>query len=255
MRLATSQLPALDPTDPKPLIELYTQVKAVGADAVLLPELPFSPWFPAHPTYDADVAAQCIADHDAGLQLLADIFPDITVFSTRSGSDGTRLTNTGFSLTQGIVTLHHQKSLLPEEDGWHEQQWFTPGPTDFTAFEINGIRFGFMICTEVMYTEHARQHLKNAVDVIIVPRATGGGLEKWVTAGKMAAIWSGAYVVCANRDADAGSNIPFNGCGYIIDPTGSEVNRTTYDHPFLTVDVDTVFRKQQRDDYPRYLEV
>ena len=70
-----------------------------------------------------------------------------------------------------------------------------------------------------------------------------------MVAGRAAAISAGVYSVSSNR-AGPGA---FGGCGWIIDPDGEVLARTTEDEPFATVALDLRCADWAKRRYPRNL--
>ena len=134
-----------------------------------------------------------------------------TVAGSRPAAvDGLRI-NEGFVWTQnGGIAGVHTKQYFPDEEGYYEARWFQPGPRDFRTVNAAGIQAGFLICTEVMFNEHARRYGRSGADVILVPRAAGKeSLSRWLVAMRMAAIVSGCYVISSNRaSADSKRRLP-----------------------------------------------
>lgn len=139
------------------------------------------------------------------------------------------------------------------ETGFFETAWFQNKDANFSSIDIAGVNFGFLICTELMFTETARAYAKQGVHVILVPRATGGNLETWKTAAAMAAIVSGSYVVSSNRVGTSKGGVSFNGGGFVFGPDGRLIDQATLDQPFKVIHVDVDLVTRQRFEYPCYI--
>lgn len=107
--------------------------------------------------------------------------------------------NEAFSIEGERIKILHRKQFFPNEAGWYEGIWFHSDDSGFVIHEVAGLKIGILLCTELMFNEHARHYGRAGADLIVVPRATRQSQEKWVTAGSMAAIVSGSYVVSSNR--------------------------------------------------------
>jgi N-carbamoylputrescine amidase len=89
------------------------------------------------------------------------------------------------------------------------------------------------------------------VQVILSPRATGAETRaRWLAAGVVAAVRSGAYSISSNRVEPSGS---CGGAGWVISPEGRVVATTTPEAPFATVGVDLAAADSARAGYPRYV--
>ena len=123
------------------------------------------------------------------------------VAGTRPGHSGQKRLNQAFLWTKSSgARIVHTKQYFPDEEGYYEKQWFQAGPRNFRVANFGGIRAVLLICTELMFNEHARRYGRKGANVILVPRAVGKtSLCQWLVAAKMAAIVSGAYVLSSNR--------------------------------------------------------
>jgi N-carbamoylputrescine amidase len=109
-----------------------------------------------------------------------------------------------------------------------------------------------MICTEIWSMGHAQRYGKAGAHALLTPRATSRDtVEKWLTAGRVAAIVSGAYSLSSNRVAPA-DGPDLGGGGWVVGPDGEVLALTTPDHPFATVAIDPERAERARVTYPRY---
>jgi predicted amidohydrolase len=227
---------------------LVTEIKGLSPDAVLLPEMPVEPWLAASAVSSPEAAVESIASHDALIRLLA--MQGGTWFLTRPVLSSAGLINQAGVVRDGRFEPVHSKQIFPLEDGWSEAAWFTPGTPRFEVVEYGGLRFGFAICTEMMWPRIARYYLQKEVDVLLCPRATGGMLDKWILAARMLSLVSGCYVISSNQDA-----VPqFNGGAFGIAPGARPLPPTTYDAPATLVEVDALAVRRARAEYPAYLD-
>ena len=49
----------------------------------------------------------------------------------------------------------HTKYYLPNEEGFWEASWYERGENTFTPTQNRQAKIGFLICTEIWFTEHA----------------------------------------------------------------------------------------------------
>ncbi len=157
--------------------------------------------------------------------------------------------NQGFlwSASGGLVPLR-RKFFLPDEPGSWEARWFDRGDSDFTAYRVDGWSFGLNICTELWAVETYAAYAASGVQVILSPRATmASTTDQWLSAGVVAAMRSGAFSLSSNRVDPTGA---CGGVGWIIDPHGKILARTTRDAPFATVDIDLSASAAARVGYP-----
>lgn len=232
--------------------QLIAHLQATESDLVLLPEMPFYPWIAA--TNDVDVAVweAAVAAHDAWEQRLSEL-PTPYVLGSRPVTTATGARhNRGFVHHNAQVQAVHDKVYLPNEDLFWEGTWYAPGEKMFETTQCGPAQVGFLICTEVWYTEHARAYGKAGSHFIVNPRATEAfSVDKWLVGGRAAAIMSGAYCLSSNRGWLGTANIQFGGAGWIIDPNGEVLTMTADDEPFVTLDLDLQVADHAKATYPR----
>lgn len=216
-------------------------------DILVTNELPFGCWLADREIFSREDAEASIGAHAVGIARLASLgIP--AIISSRPVWNGDRLANEAFVLVGGAVRPLHRKQAFPNEPGWFESQWFTGDGSGFAVAEILGIKVGVLLCTEAMFNERARAYGRQGAALIVIPRASGTGVASWKTAGAMAALVSGAYVVSSNR---AGGQ--FGGHGFAYAPGGALIAETDRAGPMLTIDLDTEATDAAQRDYPCYV--
>jgi len=163
-----------------------------------------------------------------------------------------RAYNQGFLWSRVLgVTPLRSKHFLPNEPGGWEGNWFERGDRDFPVFRAGRMTFGLNICTELWALETYGAYARCDVRAVLSPRATAASTtEKWLSIGAVAAVRSGAFSLSSNRVDPRGT---FGGVGWIIDPNGRTLARTTAKTPFATEDIDLDAAIESRYAYPRYV--
>ena len=234
---------------------LVDHCKRKGTDLLLLPEMPFSPWLAVR--HDPDPAAwmSAVVEHESWRNSLIDVVP-ATVVATQPVVDGGSNHNEAFlwSAVAGYRPAH-RKYYLPNEDGFWEANWYQPGPKQFVPVELDDVRIGFLICTEMWFTEHARSYARAGVELLAAPRATGMfSTEKWIAGGRAAAVMSGAFCLSSNRSGVDASGFEWGGQSWIIEPEEGEIlGLTSTREPFLTIDINLDIARRAKKTYPRYV--
>jgi N-carbamoylputrescine amidase len=160
--------------------------------------------------------------------------------------------NRGFiwSPATGLRALR-SKFFLPAERGGWETNWFDRGDPDFPAFEAGDLSFGLNICTELWALETYGSYAAKGTKAILAPRATAAATRsKWLAAGVVAAVRSGAFCLSSNRVDPTGA---CGGVGWVISPDGQVLASTTPEAPFATVDIDLAASTKAAESYPRYV--
>lgn len=230
--------------------QLGAHIKAEQSDLVLLPEMPFHPWFARSPVFDLEVWRAAVDAHNTWQTQLHDFAPT-TVLSSRPIDHSGRRYNEGFVWEpNGGYRAAHIKAYLPDEDGVWEASWYDKGVEDFTPIAIGPVQVGFAICTELWMMEQARRYGKAGVHVLVTPRMTEAAtLDKWLAGGRVAAILAGAFSLSSNRVDRIGT---YGGQGWIINPDGNVLGLTSYEQPFVTIELDFAEAEQAKTTYPRY---
>jgi N-carbamoylputrescine amidase len=223
-------------------------------DLLVTNEMPFGDWLPVQENYDAKAATAWIELHERGLQALTRLRLKAIV-SSRPVQGMNRLYNEAFSLEAGEYRRLHRKHYLPNEAGWYEAKWFCPDVDGFRIHTVAGIKLGCMLCTDLMFNEHARLLGRQGAHLIVVPRATGQNRLNWETAARMAALAGRCYVASSNRVGASKSAAPeFGGHGFVVSPVDLAIESTDAAHQILSVSIDPKIADQERLNYPGNVE-
>jgi N-carbamoylputrescine amidase len=222
-------------------------------DILITNELPFGKWIAASAEFDCGRADASLTDHELGTRALGGLGVHAVV-SSRPVREGAYLANEALVIDQAGVTGFHRKQYLPQEPGWHESTWYDTSARDFTITQAYGVALGALLCTELMFNEHARAYGRAGAELIAVPRATGLSFDEWHLAARMAALVSGCYVASSNRVGSATPGGPiFGGQGFAYAPDGTLLGVTTAEEPMLLFGLDKKLVREGRSKYPRYV--
>ena len=235
-------------------LELAAHVKAEASDLVLLPEMPFYPWFARTRPFVPGVWQAVLDAHGDWHKRLNELAP-ATIIGTRPVEADSRRLNEGFVFDSNAgYRPAHRKYYLPDEDGYWEASWYQRGDGTFVPIDTGGLKVGFLICTELWFMERARAYGRAGAHLILNPRATGRAtVDKWLLAGRSAAIVSGAFALSSNRVNQVGDTPEFGGQGWVIGPEGEVLGSTSQERPFVTVDIDIAQAELAKTTYPRYV--
>src|SRR5437588_3636465 len=232
---------------------LVAHAQSEKSDLVLLPEMPFCPWFAWTPEFDMSIWQEAVAAHIKWQERLTELEP-ATVLGTRPVNCGDQRLNEGFCWRQadGYQGAHH-KYYLPNEPGFWEASWYNRGDGSFTPTQCREALAGFEICTELWAFERARAYGKAGVHLIATPRATPQtSLEKWLVGGRATAVTAGAFSLSSNHVSSAADAVHFGGLGWIVGPEGDVLGVTSQERPFVTVEIDLGLAERAKHTYPRY---
>jgi N-carbamoylputrescine amidase len=233
---------------------LVVHVRTESSNVILLPEMPFYPWFPRTKEFNTAVWQEAVDAHDDWQERFEELAP-ATILATRPINDASDRRNEGFVWEQDSgYRAVHGKHYLPDEEGFWEATWYGRGDGRFTPLDSGSFRIGFLICTELWFMEKARHYGRAGVNLIVNPRATGcATLEKWLTGGRTAAIVSGAFTLSSNRVSSENQVQEFGGQGWVIGPDGEVLGATSRQDPFVTVEIDPSESERAKLTYPRYV--
>lgn len=230
---------------------LAAHVKANQSDLVLLPEMPFSPWLSETQSVDVEAWNQAVVLHDQWMERLPELGARF-ILGSRPVNQGDRRLNLGF-VWDGNFWGFHAKYYLPNEPGFWEATWYDRGVKEFPVLQCGDLRVGFMICTELWFTEHARRYGKDGAHLIVNPRVTEyATVDKWLACGRTVSVVSGAYSASSNRYGEhPGGKVHFGGHGWVTGPNSEILVTTSDDAPFATVTIDLAYAESAKHTYPR----
>jgi N-carbamoylputrescine amidase len=230
---------------------LRSHVRDESTDLLILPELAFLEPVWEGQEFDPERWTALERASDAWLARLPEL-QCAYVVGAAPATVGGETFNQGFlwSADAGLVPLR-SKRYLPDEAGGWEARWFTRGTEEFPVFSAGPLRFGLNICTELWALETLGPYAAGGVHAVVTPRATAAATtERWVALAKTVAVRTGAFSLSSNRRHDDGS---CGGAGWIIDPEGNELARTSAAVPFATRDLDLQSSLAAKSIYPRYV--
>ena len=129
----------------------------------------------------------------------------------------------------------YRKMHIPEDPGYYEKYYFTPGDLGFPCFDTRFARLAALVCWDQWYPEAARLAALAGAQVLFYPTAIGwhpaekaregaAQLDAWRTIQRAHAIANGLYVAAVNRVGHEGppeTGLEFWGGSFVADPFGS----------------------------------
>lgn len=256
MRVTVCELP--DP--PEPFEDawrgLVSHVRAAGSELVLLPELPFAPWFGTRRAFDAVAWRDVVARHAAWVAHLAELAPARVLFTRATDGAEGRFNEAVVWDEEGGLRGVHRKRYLPDEPGFWEASWYRRGSAAPPVLSCGSAKVSFQICTELWFLDTSRALGKRGLHVLATPRATpASSADKWVAGGRVAAVVSGAFSLSSNKAGRAAGDpeLVFAGRGWITGPEGDVLGLTSPGEPFVTRDLDLGDAERAKETYPRYV--
>lgn len=146
----------------------------------------------------------------------------------------------------GTVAGLYRKMHIPDDPGYYEKFYFTPGDIGFKPINTSVGRLGVQVCWDQWFPEGARLMALQGADMLIYPTAIGyepGDLkeeqerqrEAWITVQRGHAVANGLPVISVNRTgyesapSGNGNGIQFWGSSFVCGPQGEILSQASQD--------------------------
>ncbi len=190
-----------------------------GAGLVALQELHMGPYFCVTEDPDQfDLAEPIPGPSTAAFGKVAAELGVVLVLSLFERRAAGVYHNTAVVLEQdGTIAGRYRKMHIPDDPGYYEKFYFTPGDLGFTPITTSVGRLGVLVCWDQWYPEAARLMALAGAELLIYPTAIGWNphdtqaeqqrqLHAWQTVQRAHAITNGLPVVAVNRVGAEGGN-------------------------------------------------
>lgn len=131
----------------------------------------------------------------------------------------------------------YRKMHIPDDPGFYEKFYFTPGDLGFTPIDTSLGRLGVLVCWDQWYPEAARIMALKGAEILIYPTAIGYNpddtaeeqkrqREAWITIQRSHAVANGIPVISVNRTgyepdpSGQTAGIDFWGSSFVAGPQG-----------------------------------
>ena len=161
---------------------------------------------------------------------------------------------------KGKILSKYRKMHIPDDPGYYEKFYFTPGDLGFKKVKTKFGNIGSLICWDQWFPEAARLTTLKGAELIFYPTAIGwhpnekkrygkSQLESWITIQKSHAIANGIFVAAINRvgvEKKGKRKIEFWGNSFVVDPSGNIISKlNSKNEGILICDID--FKKVEND--------
>ena len=168
----------------------------------------------------------------------------------------------------GSIAGKYRKMHIPDDPGFYEKFYFTPGDLGFEPIQTSVGKLGVLVCWDQWFPEAARLMAMAGAEVLIYPTAIGWDprdesdeqtrqKDAWVISQRAHAVANGLPVISCNRvghendPSGQSEGIQFWGNSFIAGPQGemlSEANNT--DEQILVVELDQKASENVRRIWP-----
>ncbi len=140
----------------------------------------------------------------------------------------------------------YRKMHIPDDPGYYEKFYFTPGDLGYKVFQTKFGKLGVLICWDQWYPEAARITSLMGAEILFYPTAIGWDVNEqdpsinqeqynaWQTIQRSHSVANGVYVVSVNRvgrEADQ----QFWGGSFVSNPFGSLLYLASHDQEEVKV--------------------
>ena len=174
----------------------------------------------------------------------------------------------------GTIAGKYRKMHIPDDPGYYEKFYFTPGDMGFHPIQTSVGKLGILVCWDQWYPEAARLMALAGAELLIYPTAIGYDPNDtkeeqerqrmaWQTVQRGHAVANGLPVVTVNRvgseysdyseysENSENSEIPFWGTSFVAGPQGELLYEAPTDQEVATVvEVDMQRSEQVRRWWP-----
>ncbi|MBV2209514.1 MAG: carbon-nitrogen hydrolase [Thermomonas sp.] len=154
----------------------------------------------------------------------------------------------------GSTAGKYRKMHIPDDPGFYEKFYFTPGDLGFTPIDTSVGRLGVLVCWDQWYPEAARLMALAGADLLLYPTAIGWDpddaqdeknrqRDAWVLSHRGHAVANGLPVLSCNRVGHeasplGASGIDFWGNSIVLGPQGEIIAEANTKETLLLADVD-----------------
>jgi len=168
----------------------------------------------------------------------------------------------------GTIAGKYRKMHIPDDPGFYEKFYFTPGDLGFEPIDTSVGRLGVLVCWDQWYPEAARIMALKGAELLIYPTAIGwfdGDDEKektrqresWITIQRSHAIANALPVLSCNRvgfEADSSgmmAGIRFWGSSFVCGAQGEMITQADSENEtILYAEIDHSRTREVRDIWP-----
>lgn len=214
-------------------IEQIKVAAAQGAQIICLQELFTSLYFCDEEDYSNFKLAEPVPGPSTDIlaSLAANLGVVIIASLFEKRAEGLYHNTTAVIDADGSYLGKYRKMHIPDDPGYYEKFYFTPGDLGYKVFKTKFATVGVLICWDQWYPEAARITTLMGADLLFYPTAIGWAktqehatnmeqYQAWQTIQRSHAVANGVPVVSVNRvGGEAG--MEFWGGSFISNPFGS----------------------------------
>ena len=213
--------------------EKVRQLAAEGAQIICLQELFASLYFCDVEDYHNFRYAESIPDGPTTqhfMELARELGVVIICSMFEKRAEGLYHNTTAVIDADGSYLGKYRKMHIPDDPGYYEKFYFTPGDLGYKVFNTRFARIGVLICWDQWYPEAARITALKGAEMLFFPTAIGWSMDQdeatndeqyqaWQTIQRSHAVANGIPVISVNRTGVEG-NMQFWGGSFVTNAFG-----------------------------------
>lgn len=244
-------------------IQKIRETAAGGAQIICLQELFTSLYFCDEENHESFTLAESIPG--ATTNRLGELAKELQVVLIASlferRAPGIYHNTTAVLDTDGVYLGKYRKMHIPDDPGFYEKFYFTPGDLGYQVFKTRYATIGVLICWDQWYPEAARITALMGAEILFYPTAIGWATSQdqatnieqynaWQTIQRSHAVANGVHVVSVNRVGhEAGIN--FWGGSFISNPFGTVIHQAAHQNEEIVVqEIDLSLTDHYRTHWP-----
>jgi N-carbamoylputrescine amidase len=244
-------------------IEKVREAAAKGAQIVCLQELFTSLYFCDVEDYDNFKLAEPIPgpSTDELSKVAAELGVVIIASLFEKRTQGVYHNTTAVLDADGTYLGKYRKMHIPDDPGFYEKFYFTPGDLGYKVFKTKFATIGVLICWDQWYPEAARITALMGAEILFYPTAIGWASTQdvdtnteqynaWQTIQRSHAVANGVHVVSVNRVGEE-AGLKFWGGSFVANPFGRVMFQGSHhDEQITVVEIDTDQTDHYRTHWP-----
>ena len=242
---------------------MIAEAAANGANIICTQELCFTPYFcTVQDPANFDLAEEIPGRTTERFGKLAAKYNVVLILSLFEKRAPGLCHNTAAVIdADGTFLGKYRKMHIPQDPGFEEKFYFTPGDLGFRSWQTRFGKIGVIICWDQWYPESARLTALDGADIIFCPTAIGGidaepaeltELQRtaWLNAQVSHSVANGCYYAAVNRTGREGSSL-FWGTSFVCDFYGRRIAEASRDRAeILYADCDLRAAEEHRRMWP-----
>jgi N-carbamoylputrescine amidase len=253
----------------KRTVEMIAEASKAGAELVVLQELHQGPYFCQ---YEDTNLFDLAEDFEEDVRFWSGVAKEHSVVLVTSlfekRAPGLYHNTAVIFEKDGSVAGKYRKMHIPDDPGFYEKFYFTPGDLGFEPINTSVGRLGVLVCWDQWYPEAARLMALKGAEILIYPTAIGWfdqdpedekkrQRDAWVTVQRGHAVANGLPLIAVNRvgfekdESGVLDGIHFWGTSFVCGPQGEMLATASTDsEEILYCDIDLKRSEEVRRWWP-----